>query len=247
MIPRPTGPAVPFTLERAASRARSIERARGLRGPVERTGCVIHAPDRSEQDGKQREPRMSLTPARPARARPRFDHDARCGWRVRGCPRPGPPSWPRSRACSAPPRFRCRRRMSDCEVTARTRRATSDPCACPDGACQPREPEPRCASKEHARPPGPPLQCPPATRIAIYRPGPLSSARPRKWVRWTFFVHIKKLDVWTWGPRHGTARHGTSRHVTSRHVTSRHGTARHGTAGPATEGAASVRAVRVRC
>ena len=70
MIPRPTRPAVPFTLERAASRARSIERARGLRGPVERTGCVIHAPDRSEQDGKQREPRMSRTPTRPARARP---------------------------------------------------------------------------------------------------------------------------------------------------------------------------------
>ena len=58
MIPRPTGLAVPLTLERAASQARSIERARGLQrgGAVEHTGCeqgVIHAPDRPEQEGRQ--------------------------------------------------------------------------------------------------------------------------------------------------------------------------------------------------
>jgi hypothetical protein len=224
MIPRPTGPAVPFTLERAASRARSIERARGLRGPVERTGCGIHAPDRSEQDGKQREPRMSRTPTRPARARPRVHHDARRGWR--GCG-DAPGLWASQLAAFTgmrPPRFRCRRRRSDCEVTARTRRATSDPCACPDGARQLREPEPSCASKEQARP---------VVLVPVVAPGPPPGPGQENRDLRTFFFQIKKLDVWSWG---ATARHGTARH----------GTARHGTAGTATEGAASVRAARAR-
>ena len=219
MIPRPTGPAVPFTLERAASRARSIERARGLRGPVERTGCGIHAPDRSEQDGKQREPRMSRTPTRPARARPRVDHDARRGWR--GCG-DAPGLWASQLAAFTgmrPPRFRCRRRRSDCEVTARTRRATSDPCACPDGARQLREPEPSCASKEQARP---------VVLVPVVAPGPPPGPGQENRDLRTFFFQIKKLDVWSWGAtaRHGTARHGTARRRRERHRSAPHALAR---------------------
>ena len=142
MIARPTGPGVrshPSTVDRTRPHgvARAVNRAsaRGLRGPVERTGCeqgVIYAADRSARSGagcqaaggadvSHTHSHAQLAPARSRRPtllieRPprslsasRTMHDARCtmrdargGWRARGCPRPGPASWPRSRAWDTP-------------------------------------------------------------------------------------------------------------------------------------------------
>ena len=118
----------------------------------------------------------------------------------------GPASWPRSPACA--------RRAFAVDVggpIARSLHERDAPQAIPVPAptapanCE----SPSLAARARSRP-APSSSSPSSPRGPP--PGPGQENRDLR----TFFFQIKKLDVWSWGPRHGTARHGTARHGTAR-------------------------------